>query len=156
MKYFFIDIYIFLYHFLFYNSQLFSQNNSSNDGLSISLPKDTFLMYEPILVKLRFINKSNEIDTVYGMFSELGDTRYILKNEKGVIIKEIGFGMDFIRDPSFFLMPGDTIATSLVLTKTYGNLFKLNDEYFGFSSAYLNPGKYRTKLDLFDKNDFLN
>jgi len=127
-------------------SEIKNYKPDSSSGLKISLAKTEFKMYEPIMVRVDYVNKHNHTDTIYYNFNENFDNSvkfYIVSEENEIYNKKLWSPMALLNKSSqFFINSGDTLIASMNLIFKYGEKIPNQEgsyNYFG----YLKPGEYK-------------
>ncbi len=127
---------------------------TSNPIVNISFPKFTYKKFEPINLQFEWINNSTQNDSIWALFSPLGNylnieitsedgTKYNRKVGSGII--NVDFGNPLI------VGSYDTLKKSISINQ-YGKVYEdlMNGVYFGFP-AYFPSGKYKISV-MIDKD----
>lgn len=133
--------------------------------LDISLPKNTYKLYEPILAKCKLINNSSDTIRLYSEFDEqLGEMNIIAKDKNGKIYNDNKLSEIFTRSfrlngANIIVNPNETLYVSMKINN-WGEqvqLFELegrklipktdNNSYFG-QTGYYPVGEYNVFIEL--------
>ena len=112
--------------------------------VKISLPKDSYKMYEPIELQYEWINHKDSPDTLWDVF-ELSELSHIfVTDENGKIytnhLSAIG---KVASKPAHYIQKGDTVLETITLNKIGIFLTGSPRESYFSCYSYLPPGKYR-------------
>jgi len=103
-------------------------NEMSNDNISISLDKNIYEKYEPINFKFFYINKGDEIDTIYDRLYGF-ELDYFLKDANGNFYGDRfrGYIVNYgVYEPHYLVRPGDTLKLHTTLNNYVGKELKEN------------------------------
>lgn len=123
----------------------------SLSGLEITLSKTEYKLYEPILVKFVYVNRSPKTTSIGLNFVESYERSvnfFITSAEGTVYDKKIHSAEGLVFEAAqYSVNSGDTFSISMVLNRNYGELGGSADQYYGKSGCfgnfgYLEPGKY--------------
>lgn len=112
--------------------------------VKISLPKDSYKMYEPIELQYEWVNHKDKPDTIWGVFEISEYTQFFITDENGKVYTNQSSRLDIVHSrPAHYVQKGDTVAETITLNHI-GIAFKgtFRESYFSCFS-YLPPGKYR-------------
>jgi len=112
--------------------------------VKISLPKDSYKMYEPIELQYEWINHKDIPDTIWGVFEISEYTQFFITDENGKVYTNQPSRLDIVHSrPAHYVQKGETVAETITLNHI-GIAFKgtSRESYFSCFS-YLPPGKYR-------------
>lgn len=127
----------------------------SRSELSISLSKTHYKLYEPILIDFKYVNKSNDVDTIFLNFVDPHDRAvdFFVHSENGTEYTDRIMEMPWLvyEKPSYFIQPNDTFFVSMVLNHNFGE--RVPNGYSVFNHyGYFKPGKYSLYAeDMFGK-----
>ena len=128
-----------------------TNRDRSLSGLEITLSKTDYKLYEPILIKFTYVNRSSKATSIGLNFIESYERSvnfFITSDEGKVYDKKIHSAEGLVYEaPQYFIEPGDTFSISMVLNRNNGEPGSGADQYFDKSGClgnfgYLEPGKY--------------
>jgi hypothetical protein len=118
---------------------------SDTTSLKLSLQKSEFKKYEPVLVKIEYVNNHKIIDSIYFDFIDhsLSTLTFKIISQYGKVYDTKLLDDMILRadkpKPRILLNPGDTICASRIMN----SLFGLKDDSIHFyNCGYLEPGIY--------------
>lgn len=129
---------------------------SESSTLTISLSKDEYKIFEPILVRFDYINNNSHYDTIYFNFYKYfeGIQFHITKIDDNKAYNDIMFPSPFLFGvgPRYFIAPKDTFTVSMIMNYRYGepNI----ENYFG-TMGYFEPGNYKVQAQDFFGSTFI-
>lgn len=111
--------------------------------VKISLPKDSYKMYEPIELQYEWVNHKDKPDTLWDVFELSELTHVFVTDENGKVYTNQPRGLDKVTArPEHYVQKGDTVLETIALNHI-GIAFKgtSRESYFSCYN-YLPPGKY--------------
>lgn len=119
--------------------------------LKISLEQEKYKMYEPILLRIDFINNGLEADTVDNILSPLNSSlKYTITDSKGKVFNESVDKILINSVPtSYIVQPGDTHSVIRRLNK-FGYESESDKEFFN-SPGHYTPGNYKVYVEGINK-----
>lgn len=115
-------------------------DSDSNNNFKISLGKNEYKLYEPILTKFEYINNHNKLDTIFLNFIEPYNnsiTFHVISSNNKIFKSKIHSFEAFIGEsPHYFIEPNDTFVVSMNLNRNNGELVSSEDFYLGNYGFY--------------------
>ncbi|RPI13175.1 MAG: hypothetical protein EHM58_18955 [Ignavibacteriae bacterium] len=113
----------------------------ADKNFRISLPKNEYKLYEPILVRFDYINERETVDTIFFNFIDNYSNAvnfYVTSssNTKLYNKKIHSFNGLVGESPQYFIEPKDTFILSMVLNRNNGDLASFENIYFGNFGYY--------------------
>lgn len=110
--------------------------------VTISLPKKTYKVYEPIELTIELINLKNE-SRMIGIYDFIHKAEYFISDEKGTKYRtRIEFN-GFLIPSQYVILSKDTLMKYVTLNN-YGTLYRKNpgDKMYFQNEGYFPPGRY--------------
>ena len=126
--------------------------NFKDSSLIISLEKNTFKKFEPILTLLKYTNRSNVKDTLFNLFNDYADEyEFVIEDQNRKVYRgrnKLSCLLN-LPIPSTTLLPNESISMSISMNDfgdwlPYKN-YNENEFYFD-NKGYLSPGNYKAYL----------
>lgn len=117
--------------------------------ITISLPKKTYKMYEPIQLHYKWINLKTKPDSIWGLFEMPQLILHYITDEKGESYTYSRYTPDVAyKSPRYIIAKDDTLQKAVILNDfgiTHKNL--PSGSYFS-TMGYFPPGKYKIRAKI--------
>ncbi len=111
--------------------------------VKISLPKDSYKMYEPIELQYEWVNHKDIPDTLWDVFELSEFTHVFVTDENGKVYTNHPRGIDKVTArPQHYVQKGDTVIETITLNHIGIEFIGTSRESYFSCSHYLPPGKY--------------
>jgi len=121
-----------------------NEDSQNRITLNAGLPKSKYKIFEPVVALLEYVNNSNETDTVYNIFKNYSDgMMFNIVDENNNVYNKKVIILDFLAacNPSYILMPKDTLRVPITLNSFGKPNQSRDEEYFDF--AFFPIGNYK-------------
>lgn len=128
------------------------ESKTNNISISLSLDKVSYSVGEPISLKVKFKNTSNQLDSLLHLNEDEVSSNLEVRNEVGLKSDFKGAVDSYIKKSYRKLQPNEEIVYEIDLTYHFGFDRFVNKLVMGFYS-YFKPGTYTVKSHFFGEGE---